>query len=108
MALAGESAGTLAEGQVQPGDKIQIEVLDPTDERVKAIASDPQNPTMPELIWFRRGYVITRSDGLPGGMRWTDWANMDDGSGGLTTGDGAAMRPILKRAHDDGKVVLGL
>lgn len=107
MAIRGESAREMVDGQVSDFTRLEFQVLPDVDERVQSLPpADPENPTVREKIFVRRGIPVHREDGGPSEIRWTPWVHINDS--GIIAGDAAALFPALKRIHDAGKASLGL
>jgi len=109
MAIAGESANEMTDGNVSAGTRIEFLVLPSDHEDVIGLPpAIPGSPTVKEQTFVRRGIPVIRADGKSGGVRWTEWTAVMDGHSGLVAGDEDKIFPVLKRIHDDGKAVLGL
>jgi len=101
MAITGESAAALTDGNVQDETQFQIKIF--PDDYPGTNGTTVKGKTM-----ARMGVPIVRSDGLPGGVRWSQWVNLVDGNAGLLGGDDAVLYPILKKMYDAGVTALGL
>ena len=101
MAQVTETTGALTDGGARTGIVVSFEVLAPFAQEVRAVAADPDNPTIRERIFVTVTYPVVRSDAADALPRRVELVHVDDDSfSQFNAGDTTTLLGLLKKIFD--------